>query len=144
MEGKDFTPAEFLIAGLAILLGIIIAAPNFVIGTHDDFTAVSAIRGIINIQSAQNEYRQRSGKYASALRELGPQSAELIPADLAAGKKNGYVYSLLTTQSGYQIEVHPDVFGEANKCRTFYSDQTQIIRENRGREPATAQSEALR
>ena len=26
----------------------------------------------------------------------------------------------------------------------FYSDRTQIIRENYGREPATAQSEALR
>ncbi len=143
MGRSDFTPTEFLIAVSALLVGMAIAAPNFVTRTHDDFGVVSAIRGIINIQSAQNQYRQQFGKYASALRELGPPPAELIPGDLATGKKSGYVYSLLTTQSGYQIQVNPDIFGEANKCSTFYSDQTQIIRENHGREPATAQSEAI-
>ena len=144
MGRRDLTPAEFLIAGSAILAGLAIAGTNFST-SHDDFRMMSAIRRIIQIQRAQNQHRQQSGNYASALRELGPQGADLIPADLATGRKGGYVYSLLTTQSGYQIHVNPDIFGEANnKCRTFYSDQTQIIRENYGREPATVQSEAIR
>jgi len=40
-------------------------------------------------------------------------------------------------QSGYAISAVPVAYGNTGS-RTFYSDQTRVIRENDGPEPATA------
>ena len=103
---------------------------------------LSDIRGVMTLNTAEQRYYEKFGKYAETLAELGPGSADLISGDLASGQIDSYIFSVRGTPNGYQITVKTD--GSHADSRTFYSDQTQIIRENHGREPATAQSEVIR
>jgi hypothetical protein len=66
----------------------------------------------------------------------------MIPADLAAGEKQGYVFRLTGTPTGYAITAWPTAFGSIGS-RTFYSDQTLVIRENYGQDPATVDSKEV-
>ena len=61
---------------------------------------------------------------------------------MATGKKGGYTYTLQATQGGYQINATPEAFGNTGS-RTFFSDQSQVIRENYSQEAATPQSKAI-
>ena len=111
-------------------------------GTRTITRVLSEIRSVIAVHTAQQQYYQKFGKYAVTLTELGPDAADLISGELASEKKNGHIFVLRGTPNGYQITVKPDGPSKADS-HTLFSDQTQIIRENRGREPATVQSEAL-
>jgi type IV pilus assembly protein PilA len=82
------------------------------------------------------------GRYARSLTELGPSAADLIPADLSAGEKQGYKFTLTGTPTGYSIQAVPTAFGSTGS-RTFYSDQSLIICENFGPQPATADSKEV-
>jgi hypothetical protein len=108
---------------------------------------MAVIREIGSIHVAETQYMSQFGKYATALSQLGPpvsgadgpEAANLLPKVLVDGKKNGFVYTLIATQSGYAITAVPETFGSSGS-RTFYSDQTLVIRNNLGQEPATAAS----
>ena len=67
----------------------------------------------------------------------------MIGNDLAVGEKSGYKFTLSATQEGYAINADPVAFNSSAR-RTFYSDQTLVIRENLGWEPATSNSQELR
>jgi type IV pilus assembly protein PilA len=93
------------------------------------------------------QYQSQYGRYAASLAELGPpasgadtpNAAGLIGNDLANGVKQGYKFTLVGSQGGYVITATPQNYGsDGNK--SFYSDQSMIIRENYGPEPATANS----
>ena len=79
--------------------------------------------------------------------ELGPPTsgnptaagADLIASDLQTGVKGGYRFAVTSTPLGYTINAQPDAYGNTG-TRTFYSDQSLVIRENYGQEPATATS----
>ena len=103
---------------------------------------LSDIRGVIAIHTAQQQYYQKFGKYAVTLAELGPDGAHLISSELASGKKNGHIFSMRGTRNGYQITVKP-AGPITTKSHTLFSDQTQIFRENYGREAANCQSEVI-
>ena len=92
--------------------------------------------------------RTAFGKYAASLAELGPpnrggaegpQGAHLIPAALASGEKNGYLFVLSLTPAGYTLNATPKTFGSTGR-RTFYLDQDGVVHQNWGRDPATADS----
>ena len=84
----------------------------------------------------------RHGRYARSLTELGPSASGLIPPDLAAGERQGYKFNLTGTPESYSIQAVPTVFGSTGG-RTFHTDQSLIIRENYGSEPATANSKEV-
>jgi type IV pilus assembly protein PilA len=73
----------------------------------------------------------------------GPNGSDLIPSELALGKKSGFIFTVQGTQLGYSITAVPEVFGSSGR-RCFYSDQTNVIRENWGAVPATAASKQIR
>ena len=100
---------------------------------------MAALRDIQTITSLQTQYMSQFGRYADSLAELGPQGADLIPASLASGRKDGYTFTLARTVSGYAVHAVPIVFGKDGR-RTFYSDQTMIMHQNWGVEPASADS----
>jgi hypothetical protein len=52
-------------------------------------------------------------------------------------------FTLTATPEGYAINVDPVAFN-SSRSRTFYSDQTLVIRENLGSGPATSNSQELR
>ena len=99
----------------------------------------AAIKAIQTLNTAQVQYRSQYDRYAKTLADLGPSAADLIPADLASGEKQGYLFKLTGTPVGYTISAVPKSLGSTGS-RTFYSDQTLAIRENCGWLPATLNS----
>jgi len=90
-------------------------------------------------------------RYATSLTELGPPTsgqagpsgADLISKDMASGTKNGYKFQMVQTPQGFNVIAVPVQFGNTGR-RTFFADQTGVIRQNWGAEPATATSEELK
>jgi type IV pilus assembly protein PilA len=101
-----------------------------------------ALKNLQALNTAQVQYNSQFGRYARSLTELGPSAANLIPADLSAGEKYGYKFTLAGTPTGYAIAALPATIRSAG-ARTFYSDQSLIIRENHGPQPATANSKEV-
>ena len=107
----------------------------------------AALKAIQTLNTAQVQYNSTFGRFATSLTELGPptsgtsnaSAAELIAGDLASGEKQGYKFTLTGTPGGYAITAVPSAFGSTGS-RTFFSDQSLVIRENYGQEPATANS----
>jgi len=111
----------------------------------------AALLAIRTLHTVQVQYYSQFGRYAASLTELGPPAsgtpgpagAGLIDRDLASGTKDGYKFTLTGTVSGYVIHADPEEYGKSGS-RTFYSDQTMVIRQNHGPEPATADSPELK
>ncbi len=147
---RGFTLIELLIVISIILVILAIAVPKMntqMQGARE----MAVIREIGSIHQAETQYYSQFGKYAGNLSQLGPpisgpdgpEAANIIPKVLAEGKKNGYTYSVSATPTGYAVTAVPDSFGNSGR-RTFYSDQTLVIRNNWGPEPATPTSPEIK
>ncbi|HUE03547.1 MAG TPA: hypothetical protein VMR62_28580 [Bryobacteraceae bacterium] len=99
----------------------------------------AALKAVQTLSTAQVQYNSQVGRYARSLGELGPSGSNLIASDLASGEKQGYRFKLTVTPEGYSIQAVPAVFGKTGS-RTFYTDQTLIVRENFDPKPATRDS----
>jgi type IV pilus assembly protein PilA len=148
---RGFSLIELLIVIAIILIILSIALPQMS-KSRMHAQEMAAIAEIGTIQKAQVQYYSQFGQYATALTQLGPpsssgaaegpQAAGLIPGSLANGSGSGFTFTLSQTPTGYALTAVPKAFGSTGR-RTFYSDQTGIIRENWGQDPATAQSPEL-
>ena len=147
---RGFSLMELLIVIAIILIILTIAVPKFnkqMMHTHE----MAAIRETQTILQAETQYYSTYGRFAQNLIELGPPasgadsqaSANLIPKSLADGKHSGYLYTLAGTPTGYNITAVPETFGGSGG-RTFFADQTFVIRNNFTAEPATANSPEIR
>jgi type IV pilus assembly protein PilA len=147
---RGFTLIELLIVISIILVILAIAVPKMnkqMQGARE----MAVIREIGSIHQAETQYYSQFGKYAANLTQLGPpvsgadgpEAANIIPKVLADGKKNGFTYTLTATPTGYAITAVPDSFGNTGS-RTFYSDQSLVIRNNWGQEPATPASPEIK
>jgi prepilin-type N-terminal cleavage/methylation domain-containing protein len=150
VKTRGFTLIELLIVISIILVILAIAVPKMntqMQGARE----MAVIREIGSIHQAETQYYSQFGKYATNLVQLGPpvsgadspEAANIIPKVLADGKKNGYIYTLAATAGGYSIQAVPESFGNSGR-RTFYSDQTLVIRNNWGQEPATPASPEIK
>ncbi|MBI5083476.1 MAG: prepilin-type N-terminal cleavage/methylation domain-containing protein [Acidobacteria bacterium] len=145
-----FSLIELLIVIAIILVIAAIAAPKLN-NARQHSQEMAAIRQINTIHTAQTQYFSQFGKFAETLAQLGPPASgtpgpgasDLIPGDLALGEKTGYKFTMAGTKEGYSVTVVPVAFGQTGR-RTFFSDQTLVIRENWGAEPATAQSKEIK
>jgi type IV pilus assembly protein PilA len=146
---RGFSLIELLIVIAIILILITIAVPNLTRARmHAQETA--ALAAIKTIHTAQVQYYSTYGRYAASLTELGPpasgnanaSSADVIGSDLSGGKKQGYLFTLTGTPGGYIINANPETFGSTGS-KTYYSDQTMVVRVNEGPEPATATSKPM-
>ncbi len=147
---KGFSLIELLIVISIILIIAAIAVPKLD-KARMHTQEMAAIQQIKTIHQAQSMYYSQFGRFAKSLQELGPPTsgtpgpdgADLIPGDLAKGEKTGYKFILQGVDGGYTIQAIPIVFGSTGR-RTFYSDQTLVIRENWGQEPADANSPEIK
>ena len=114
---------------------------------------MAAVAEIHTINQSQIQYQSQFGQFATSLGQLGPpsaagaaegpQAAGLIPGTLASGSASGYNFTISATPQGYSVNAVPKAFGSTGR-RTFYSDQTDIVRENWGADPATGNSPELK
>jgi type IV pilus assembly protein PilA len=146
---RGFSLIELLIVIAIILIIITIAVPRLQNAKRfaQETGALAAIR---TLHTAQVQYSSQYNRFAASLAELGPPAtgstsaaaADCIGNDLANGEKNGYRFTMTGNAGGYQITAVPITFGVTGS-RTFFSDQTMVVRENNGAEPATANSKEL-
>ncbi|HUJ24029.1 MAG TPA: prepilin-type N-terminal cleavage/methylation domain-containing protein [Bryobacteraceae bacterium] len=146
-----FSLIELLIVITIIVIILTVAVPKL---TKSRMYAqeMGALQAIRTLHVAETQYYSQYGKYATSLVELGPPTsggaespaaAGLIPEELALGEKQGYKYTLAGSTGGYVINASPVAFGNSGS-RTFYSDQTMVVRQHYGQEPATASSEPVK
>lgn len=146
---RGFTLMELMIVVAIILIILLIAVPkynNAIMQANE----VAAIRMVGSIHTTQAQYQSQFGKYAVTLQELGPPpsgqpgpaAADLLPGDLTRGKKSGFNFQMQGTPGGYTLSVTPENYNSSGR-RSFYSDQSMVIRENWGPEPASASSKEV-
>ncbi len=146
-----FSLIELLIVIAIILIILAIALPK--LNTARRYAQeMAAIRTVTTIHTAEAQYYSQYGRFAATLDELGPPASgaptaaasDLVPGDLAKGEKGGYKYTLaLSPTGGYVVNANPVIFNTTGS-RTFFSDQSLTIRENKGQEPATATSPEIK
>ena len=147
---RGFSLIELLIVVAIILIIITIALPKLSRARMQS-QEVAAIAAIRTLHTAQVQYYSTYGRFATSLTELGPPasgnanaaSADLIGNDLSGGDKSGYKFTLTGNTGGYVINASPVAFNSSGS-RTFYSDQTMVIHQNYGQEPATLNSPELK
>jgi len=145
-RGAGFSLVELLVVIAIILIVLTFAIPNFHTA-QEAAHETAVVQAIHTLHAAQTQYMSQFGAYATSLAQLGPpasggpnsRAADLISAALASGQKNGYLFTLTATPNGYNINANPKVYNSTGR-RTFFSDQSTIVHQNWGQEPATASS----
>jgi type IV pilus assembly protein PilA len=145
-----FTLIELLIVVAIVLILLAVGLPNMG-KTRMHAQEMNAIRQVNTIHTAQTQYFSQFGKFAENLAQLGPPkdgtagpaAADLISGDLAEGEKTGYKFIVNGTKEGYSVNANPSTFNTTGR-RTFYSDQTLIIRQNWSAEPANEKSPEIK
>jgi type IV pilus assembly protein PilA len=146
---RGFSLIELLIVIAIILIIAAIAVPKMnkqIMAAHE----MAAIREVQTIHTAETQYYSQFGRYAQNLTELGPpasgaagpSASDLIPKSLADGKHSGFLFTLAASPTGYSITAVPEAFGSSGS-RTFFSDQTLVVRNNYTAEPATVTSREI-
>lgn len=149
-SSRGFSLIEIMIVVAIILVIASIAIPKINqqrMQAHE----MAAIRTITTVHTAQTQYFSQFGRYATTIAELGPPAsgqagpaaADLIPGELALGSKSGYNFTVTGGPSGYIVSAVPVAFNNTGR-RTFFSDQTLVIRENWGQEPASVTSKEIK
>jgi type IV pilus assembly protein PilA len=143
-----FSLIELLVVISIILIILFFAVPKMT-SIQSNARETGAISTMKTIYAAQIQYQSTFNKFASTMAQLGPpagtggtegpESAGLIAGSLASGESSGYLFTMTATPAGYTVSAVPKTFGTTGR-RTFYLDQTGVIRQNWGQEPATATS----
>ncbi len=148
---KGFSLIELLIVIAIILIILVIAIPQYN-KARMNAQEMAAVAEIQNINKMEIQYYSQFGNYATALTQLGPpaqggtegpNSAGLLPANLTQGSSGGYNFTLTQTPGGYAIVAVPKSFNSTGR-RTFFSDQTDVVHQNWGQDPATANSPEMK
>ena len=147
---RGFSLIELLIVIAIILIIAAIAVPKMnkqIMAAHE----MAAIRMMTTIHTGETQHYSQFGRYAQNLAEMGPPAsgaagpaaADLLPKNLADGKASGFIFTVVGTPTGYSVTAVPEAFGSSGS-RTFFSDQTLVIRQNYTAEPATVASPEIR
>ena len=126
----------WVLIGVGVLLAIAVGSASLFMFATSGIPAneASAIRQIRSIQTAQLQHKAQFGRFASRLDELQPPIASV---------ESGYLFGLYGGADSYFIWANPTSYGITGQ-RSFFADQTMVIRQNRGPDPATVESEEVR
>ena len=149
---RGFSLIELLIVIAIILIILSIALPQMS-KSRMNAQEMAAVAEMSTLNKAEVQYYSQFGQYATSLSQLGPppsggaaegpQAAGLIPGGLASGASGGYNFTITQSAQGYAVSAVPKVFNSTGR-RTFYSDQSNVTRQNWGQDPATPNSPELK
>jgi type IV pilus assembly protein PilA len=147
---RGFSLIELLIVITIILIIITFAVPKLQ-KAHMFAQETAAVVFVKTVHTVQVQYYSMYGRYATSMTELGPPnsgaaspaSADLVDAVMASGSKQGYKFTLTGTPGGYTIIGVPDSYNGTGS-KTLFSDQSMVIHEHYGPEPATAQDPIMK
>jgi len=140
---RGFSLIELLI--VVAIIGIIaaIAVPNL-LQSKAAANEASAISSVRNIVTSQINYSTTTGggSYAATLATLS--TAKLIDGVLGSGTKDGYTFAGATSASNstFTINARPVTYGSTG-TRSFFADESGVIRYNTANATATSTSPAL-
>ena len=147
---RGFSLIELLIVIAIILIIITMAVPQYnKVQMYTRETA--ALKAVQTVRDMQVQYQSQYGRFAKSLTELGPPpgggasspaSAGLIATDLASGEKGLYKFAVTGDGSVYAVTATPVTYGTSGS-RSFFMDQTMVMREHYGPEPATPNDKEL-
>ncbi len=102
----------------------------------------SVIISVRNIVTSQSTYSDTTGRYAPDLAALSNEG--LIDNVLASGTMDGYTFSTSAGSDGrsFTVNARPVTRSERTN-RSFYSDQTEVIRYTKEDRPATVDDKPL-
>jgi type II secretory pathway pseudopilin PulG len=86
-----------------------------------------AVREMQSVVQAQTRYRARFGRYAASLDQLG------------MAEKDGYLFAMVLTRTGYVVVASPRIYLLDGR-RTFYVNQSGVVRGSRGEGSASSES----
>lgn len=150
-QQRGFSLIELLIVIAIILIILSIALPQMS-KSRMHAQEMAAIKTLNTINTTEIQYQSQFGKFATAITQLGPppsgggegpEAAGLISGNLASGTSSGYNFAVTQTPGGYGVSAMPKTFGSTGR-RTFYTDQTGVIRENWSQDPATPTSSEIK
>jgi len=97
--------------------------------------------GIMTIVTTQITFSaQNKGEYATSLSKL--ELAELLDSELASGSKDGYRFNMVGGGKSFTVTATPLEFGKTGN-RSFFSDETGVVRYEMGEVFADRNSPAL-
>ena len=138
----EVRPARYEVFCLRLLLGFLIAL-EVICGFACDRNPMyqneaRALESIRLLQKAEAQYHVVHRRYAD-LAALGPSGAGLVPKELADGSAAGYEIHVDPSATGYVLTAQHGREGTA-PYRSFYSDETGVIRYSLGPNSATTSS----
>ncbi|MGH9584376.1 MAG: prepilin-type N-terminal cleavage/methylation domain-containing protein [Bryobacteraceae bacterium] len=148
---RGFSLIELLIVIAIILIILSIALPQMS-KSQMQSREMAAVATLRTVNTEEVQYESQFGQYATSLSQLGPpaagaaegpQAAGLIPPNLASGESSGYKFAITQTPQGYAATAVPRTFNTTGR-RSFYTDQTNTIRQNWGQDPATVNSPEIK
>ena len=126
---KGFSLIELLIVVAIILIIAAIAVPNL-LRARRSANEASATASMRTIGTGQLMYRSTHGDYADL---AGLAADGVIPADLGSGTKSGYKFASEPGDNParqFTVTGVPEIpdGATATGTRTFFTDETQVIR----------------
>jgi prepilin-type N-terminal cleavage/methylation domain-containing protein len=127
-RNKGFTLIELMIVVAIIAIIAAIAIPALA-GARISANEGNAIATLRTVSTVCEQYHNRFGLYPTAMADLGPApGAGLVDAQLGAGVKTGYTYTVpvVGTATVYQVLASPTTPGTSGN-RWFRIDQTGVL-----------------
>jgi len=125
---RGFSRVEMLvvtaIVGVIVALGTPMVKSGHIPVSRGERMAVGEMQSVVQ---AQARYRARFGKFAASLNQLG------------MAEKDGYLFAMVLTRAGYALVASPKIYLLDGR-RTFYANQSGVVRESRGNRPASSES----
>jgi len=127
--------------GILLQLMVMVACINIDLNStlrQNDSRAQLHVR---QINEAEAKFFAKHNRFGR-LSELGPHGAALVEGNLAQGVSDGYRFDVHIQAANYQVLARPVEFLTTG-WRSYYSDESQNIRQNISNAPATATSPEL-